>query len=84
MTAPRTNWKEREKELRRTHGLYGYQRTPQRIIDQIREEKEAEERAERAYQASLPIKQPRPTSARERKAKRNAAKASQKKNGKRK
>lgn len=80
MTIPLTNWKDREQELRRQHRVESWRRTPQHIIDQV----EAEKRDETAYFASLPVKQPRPTSARDRRAKRNAAKANAKKNGKRK
>lgn len=80
MTIPRTNWKDREQELRRLHRVESWRRTPQHILDQV----EAEKRDETAYQASLPVKQPRPKSSRERKARRNAAKATAKKNGKRK
>jgi hypothetical protein len=78
MAVPRTNWTTRLEQLRREAGVYAsWQPTPPSVTRQLLAEKDAEA----ARLAQIPARTPRPTSARERKAKRSAAKAAQNKNG---
>jgi hypothetical protein len=74
----RTDWEQRERELRSQHGLSRWMPLPDHLRSQLR----ADQEDEKAYNESLPSPSTRPTSARKRKSKRSAAKAAQNGRGK--